>query len=316
MGSARFSPTDWDSFTAAKTAGRSTAGVFCAKHIDPSLDPSGVTLRESRDSAANPDSTAIIIGLDVTGSMGILADSMARTGLATLFTEIYNRRPVPDPHILFAGIGDIRCDTAPLQVSQFEADIRLAEQLVKLWLEHGGGGNDSESYDAVWWFAAAKTAIDCWEKRGKKGYLFTVGDESTPYGIQAVDMLRHGWIQDAGDVPSLFTPQALLQAASARYHVFHVVVEEGNYARAKGAEAVAADWRKLLGQNVLSLDDHTKLAEVVVSAIQVVEGFDSGAVSASWSGSTAATVYRAVSSIKEVSKAPRATPSTASVVPF
>ena len=77
--------------------------------------------------------------------------------------EILARKPVSDPHILCMGIGDVLCDQAPLQVTQFEADIRIAEQLEKLWLEKGGGGNSCESYNLPWYFAAMHTAIDCFE---------------------------------------------------------------------------------------------------------------------------------------------------------
>ena len=71
---------------------------------------------------------------DVTGSMGMIADALARKGLGTMVEEILARKPVSDPHIMCMGIGDVLYDRAPLQVTQFEADIRIAEQLEKLWL--------------------------------------------------------------------------------------------------------------------------------------------------------------------------------------
>ncbi|HAO33838.1 MAG TPA: hypothetical protein DCQ84_12920, partial [Candidatus Competibacteraceae bacterium] len=68
--------------------------------------------------------------------------------------------------------------------------IRIARQLRRLWLEKGGGGNACESYTLPWYFAATHTAIDCFEKRGKKGYLFTVGDEEPPLELPGAAIAR------------------------------------------------------------------------------------------------------------------------------
>ena len=291
MGTARWNPADWSAY-AASTAGRATDAVFAARGIDQDLNPFGVALRESRDSDLNPASTAIIVGLDVTGSMGMIADALARQGLGTMVEEILARKPVSDPHILCMGIGDVLCDQAPLQVTQFEADIRIARQLERLWLEKGGGGNSCESYTLPWYFAALHTAIDCFEKRGKKGYLFTVGDEEPPLDLPGTAITRF-----LGDPPQRdFKSRELLTLVSRMYHVFHVIVEEGSHAR-HDPRGVRDRWTDLLGQRVIALSDHTKLAEVIVSAIEVNEGRDRNQVVKSWSQQTALVVQRAVGAL-------------------
>jgi len=292
MGTARWDATDWSAY-AASTTHKTTDAVFTARTIDPDLNPLGVALRESRDSELNPASTAIIVGLDVTGSMGMIADTLARQGLGTMVEEILARQPVTDPHILIAGIGDVLYDQAPLQVTQFEADIRIARQLEKLWLEKGGGGNACESYTLPWYFAALHTALDCFEKRGKKGYLFTVGDEEPPADLPAEAIARF-----LGDTVSRdFDSGELLTLVSRQYHVFHVIVEEGSHAR-HDPHGVRRRWTDLLGQRVIGLSDHHKLAEVIVSAIEVNEGRDRDRVVKSWSGKTAAVVRRAVGALQ------------------
>ena len=140
-------------------------------------------MRESRDSKDNPKSTPVIVALDVTGSMGMLADVIAREGLGVLFNAILDLKPISDPHVMFMGVGDANCDSAPLQVSQFEADNRIVEQLTQLFIEHGGGGNNFESYNLPWYFGARHTEHDSLIKRGKRGYLFTVGDEEAPEAL-------------------------------------------------------------------------------------------------------------------------------------
>jgi hypothetical protein len=266
--------------------------------MDASLDPKGVRVRESRDSSHNPNSTAMIVGLDVTGSMGIIADTIAKDGLKTLFTEIYDRQPIVDPHIMFMGIGDVEAgDLAPLQVSQFEADIRLAEQLEKLYLEHGGGGNSYESYALAWYFAARHTSCDCFEKRNTKGYLFTVGDEQiTPYlRLGDLEKVLGYRPQASGDRLEI---DALLTEVSRSWEVFHVIVAEGNHAR-HHAKEVRDSWEAKLGQRAIWLTDYTKLAEVIVSTIQVVEGARVDDVVASWDGSTALAVRNAVTGLSQ-----------------
>lgn len=290
MGGARWDEDDWKRASSA-TAGKRTEDIFTSSGMHPKLNPYGV-VRESRDSLVNPDSNAIIIGLDVTGSMGMIADSMAREGLGTLVEEILKRKPVSDPHILACGIGDSYHDDAPLQITQFEADIRIADQLKMIWLEKGGGGNNHEGYHLPWYFAAQHTQIDCFEKRGKKGYLFTVGDEEPPEQLLA----RHARAIFGDSLQRDLSVHELLTMVSRTYHVFHVVVEEGNYARSY-LPKVMKKWTALLGQRVLRLKDYRRLAEVVVSAMEVNEGRDRETVTKSWSGDTSVVVAHALGSL-------------------
>lgn len=288
MGSGRWDPGTWSTYSKS-TVGKTTDKIYTSRTIDKDLDPKGIAMRESRDSVDNPNSTPIIVGLDVTGSMGMIADTLAREGLGVLFTEILDRKPVTDPHIMFMAIGDANCDQFPLQVSQFEADARIIEQLTKMYLEHGGGGNMFESYNLPWYFAAQHTSIDSFEKRKKKGYLFTVGDEQAPGPLTIAQIKEFIGDDITQDLPS----KDILRMAQKMYHVFHVIVEEGSHARTYPKQ-VLDSWTEILGQHVLKLSDHMKLSEVIVSAIQVVEGADKAAVVDSWSGSTSVVVKNAL----------------------
>lgn len=264
-------------------------------HLNPTgvksaLNPTGTRTRESRDSADNPNSTPIIVGLDVTGSMGRVINYLAGTAMGTLFEEILTRKPVPDPHLMFMGIGDAEAgDQVPLQVSQFEADNRIVKQLTDLYLEGGGGGNEHESYNLPWYYAATHTSTDAFEKRQRKGYLFTVGDESVPGPLRRQDIKRV-----VGDeVERDFSNEELLTMAGRMYHVFHVMVGEGDFA-GRNERKVREAWSRVLGQHALWLPDHRKLSELIVSAIQVNEGADADAVSRSWGGDTSLVVANAV----------------------
>ena len=290
MGSGRFDSTAYATFSNS-TVGRSTEQVYKSRGMVDSLNPMGVKLRESRDSTDNPKSTPLIVALDVTGSMGMLADTIARQGLGVLFNSILTKKPITDPHLMFMAVGDANCDSAPLQVSQFEADNRIVEQLTQIYLEHGGGGNNYESYNLPWYFASFHTVHDSMEKRGKRGYLFTVGDEEAPHE------LTHDQIQRVcgDDLKNDLSSEQMLQLAQDAYDVYHIIIEEGDYARHQGQKVVDS-WRNMLGQKVILLSDHTKLAETIVSAIEVAEGIDAKASADHWTDASDI-VHRAVKSL-------------------
>ena len=124
-----------------------------------------------------------------------------------------------------------------------------------------------------WYFAARHTQSDCFEKRNRKGYLFTVGDEEPPRELLAA----HASAICGDSLQRDLSVQELLTLVSRMYPVFHFVVEEGSHAR-HHLPAVLGKWRELLGQRVLRLKDYRRLAEVVVSAIEVNEGRDPDAV--------------------------------------
>lgn len=297
MGSGRFDARAYASYSATTNSAKPTMDeLFTARGLDPYLDPTKFGMRESRDSAANPKSTPVIVGLDVTGSMGRLADIIARQGLGVLVQGIYDRKPISDPHIMIAGIGDVECDRAPIQVSQFEAEVQpITTQIEKLFLEHGGGGNSYESYSLLHLFAATRTVSDSWEKRKKKGYLFTVGDEEPTHILRVADAARFLGANGSAHEPAAeaYTASQLLELASRTYEVFHIMVEQGSHFH-KYPDKTRSAWVELMGQRAIPLADHTKLAEVILGTIQMNEGTAIEKVVESWSGETADVVHRAL----------------------
>jgi hypothetical protein len=246
--------------------------VFESKRVPDALNPAKIVLRESCDSADNPASTPIILALDVTGSMGRYAAEIAKDHLPTIMTRILEERPVTDPHLMFMGVDDVTCSPGEaLQVSQFEADIRILEQLRDIFLVGHGGGNGSESYDLPWYFAANKTKIDSFDKRGEKGYLFTFGDELAPTRAVTRSDLERTF--GTGEFPGKITPEAALQLAQEKYHVFHVIIEQGDFASGD-LEGVRRSWKRLLGKNVLCVRDTKYLADVILATMHIVAGAD------------------------------------------
>jgi hypothetical protein len=261
------------SYRAAKGASAFAYSDSGARTVHDDLDPLGVAIRESRDSADHPNTLAVAVLFDVTGSMGGVPRTL-QTKLPDLLGLLLRKGYATDPQILFGAIGDATCDRAPLQVGQFESDNRMDEHLGKILLEGGGGGQKSESYELAMYFMARHTAIDCFEKRGRRGYLFIIGDE-LPYpkvkrrevGKVVGDKLRQ-------DIPT----RDLVAELTRIYDVYYILPAGTSYA---GDDQVLAAWRELLGQNVLELDDLDAVCEIIAltvglgeDAIGLQEGLD------------------------------------------
>jgi hypothetical protein len=196
--------------------------------------------------------------------MGVTADIMIREGLGKVFRELYDRKPVPDPHILCAATGDAYTDQAPLQVTQFEADgVVLSKQLENIWIEKNGGGNAGESYPLVWAFVAGKVHSDSFAKRGRKGYIFTVGDEAPHPEITADQFKRVFGIEDAKTTSS----KQVLEVVRKTWNVFHLIVQPAY------PEAITK-WKELLGERAIELQSIDAIPQTIVACIEVCEGQD------------------------------------------
>lgn len=298
MGGGSWTSGDWDSFKSSATVDKKTGRaksreeIFDRHNINPNFDPLKITVRESCDSSDHPESTPVIVALDVTGSMGAIPEALVKDGLGTMAKEVIERQPVKDPQLMFMAVGDAYCDEAPLQATQFESDIRIAEQLKELWLEGGGGGNRDESYHLPWYFAARKTQIDAFEKRGQKGYLFTMGDE----GVPPVLSKEHVKAVFGDDLEADIKTEDLLRMVEERYEVFHLIIQQGSNYR-YDPDYVKGCWKGLLGERAIPVSDYNKVPEIIVSTLQVMAGKPKHEVEASWDGSTALVVRNAISGL-------------------
>ena len=240
---------------------------FKSKAVVREMKSVDVEFRESRDSDEHPASVAIIVALDVTGSMGAVPDHLVKHGLPTMMDAIINRG-LADPQVLFMGIGDHIWDKAPLQVGQFESSDELLDKwLTSTWLEGNGGGNDGESYMLAWYFAARHTQIDCMDKREKKGFLFTIGDEPVLSSIEGSYLER---IMGKGQYGEEIQSKDLLDEARKLYEVHHIHISETPSGARKN---VQEGWRQLMGEDNLTVvqsSDHVSSA--IASIVSGVEG--------------------------------------------
>ena len=194
--------------------------AFVAHEIDKAMNPKNV-LRECVDCKEHPNTKPIILALDVTGSMGSTAIEVQKK-LNPIMKEIYKK--ITDAEIMVMAIGDLAYDDSPIQISQFESDIRIAENLDKIYFENGGGGNDYESYTAAWYMGIKHCKLDCWA-RGKKGLIITMGDEPiNPYLPKSqLEYVTGDILQDKIETSKLY------EEAAEKYEIYHICVQSGSY---------------------------------------------------------------------------------------
>lgn len=296
MGFTRYDSGTYKSYATSTATMKHTD--YKARDLKADFDPKQIKIRESVKSDINPLPTPVLVGLDVTGSMGMVVEAM-RKGLGTLFEQIIDRHPVSDPHVLAMAIGDMDCDRAPCQATQFEADpVTIGKQIEDLYLERGGGGNDHESYLGPLYFASMRTKCDAF-KEGRKGFLFTVGDECPQMLLTKQHIERFFGDQPKSDL----TAEQVIAMVERDWNYFHVMVEEGSFMHSH-PDRVRKEWTNLIGQRALPLSDHNKLAEVVISAIEVVIGRDKDAIIKSWGGGTDLVVAKAIGGLPSTGTAP------------
>ena len=238
-----------------------TQEVYKARALDKELNPKNV-IRECCDTEEHPRTLPVILALDVTGSMGMAATEVAKK-LGVIMGDLYDDKDVPDVEFCVMAIGDLYCDWAPIQISQFESDIRIAEQLDKVWFEGGGGGNKWESYTAAWYMGVNHCKLDCW-KRGKRGIIITLGDEQLNPYLQAPMLAKYVGDENQEDIET----GSLYEEASEKYEIHHISVNDrhSSYFRNNRENRVDNSWKGLLGQNyhVCTIDElAATIAEIV-----------------------------------------------------
>jgi hypothetical protein len=265
MGSGIWSTDVYDAASRYRAATGGSAFAYSdsgARNVHPKLDPRGVIARESRDSDEHRESLAIAVLFDVTGSMGHVP-RVLQTKLPQLLGLLLRKGYATDPQIMFGAIGDATCDCIPLQIGQFESDNRMDDDLGRIVLEGGGGGQMTESYELAMYFMARHTAIDCYAKRGRRGYLFIIGDEMAYPKVKAREVRKI-----IGDETEDIPLRQIVSEVQRSYDTYYLLPAGTAYA---GDGRVLGFWRKLLGQNAIELDDLDAVCETIALTIGLGE---------------------------------------------
>lgn len=218
------------------------------------LDPKS-RVRECCNTDEHPNTMPVILALDVTGSMGSACDECAAS-VANLMKDLYEQ--FEDVEVCVMGVGDLECDDSPLQVSQFESDVRVAKQMQEIYLEKGGGSNRYESYTAPWYFGLYHTRLDCFDKQGRKGVIITMGDEPLNPALNKRDV-EHFLGVGLEEQVELKTNK-LYKEASKKFDIYHISVEDDrtnyNKDRSSYEDEVDKSFKDVIG------DDHYLVSSV------------------------------------------------------
>ena len=249
MGSGSWTTASYSAYASSSgklysaTTGRVTGQVFHQSYIDPSLDPKHFMIRECVDSDEHPNTVPIILGLDVTGSMGSACKETAEA-LNVIMTNLYKK--YKDIEFCVMGIGDLAYDDAPIQMSQFESDVRIAEAVDKIYMEHGGGGNSYESYTAAWYMALKRTKLDRIEKQGRKGIIITMGDEPLNPYLPVQELNEAANCTEQADIET----KPLFEEASKKFDIYHIAVKDHATAYDHYENLIKKSFGEILGDNL------------------------------------------------------------------
>lgn len=264
-----------DDFT---TMSVSAQDVYKAIKLNKLLDPFKA-MRECRDNDEHPNTMPVILALDVTGSMGGASVAVAKQ-LGQIMEDVFSNKDVPDVEFCVMAIGDLAYDMEPIQMGQFESDIRIAEQLDAIYFEGHGGGNKYESYTAAWYMGLNHCDLDCW-KRGQKGIIITLGDE-LPNPHLPIRGNGKGLINATGDsLQGNIETKDLLPEVREKFNVYHISVNDSqcSYEYNNRNGDVDKEWKGLLGEDCYFVCGLNNLGKTISDII--VRNFNGSAANSS-----------------------------------
>lgn len=292
MGCGSYRADDWRRLRVERGLDSMTSfqRIYHSERALNDFDSRGVRTRYALDSEEHRNSTPIIIAFDNTASMGYLAEQLAKSVINDTITGLLELKPISDPQILCAAVGDAKCDKYPLQVTEFESDIRIVEQLLKLYIEGGGGGNGAESYNLVWYFASKCTVTDSFNKRQKAGYIFTIGNDNCHSGLEKNEI--NGLFAHKSKYG--ISNEELIRDLEGKFKVFHI-----NLADSSSQTAIKQEWNRILPGRLAEIkpNDLSKLPDLIVSIIRICEGESLNSVLRSLTQTTAETLAETLTSI-------------------
>ena len=166
------------------------------------------------------------------------------------------------PGVSFCAVGDYNSDEAPLQVSEFGQGKEIDQLISKIYLEGGGGGGYTESYETAAYFYTEYVETPLSEMP----FFFITGDEAFYEKIPAETVRKMTGRDPDYDVNSQEAWKNLMK----RYNVFLI---KKPYHNEKNELIIKKQWYSTIGkERVLEIETPKACIDVILGAIAITSG--------------------------------------------
>jgi hypothetical protein len=180
--------------------------------------------------------------------------------LPMFYGQLMINQYVQDPALSFCAIGDATCDSTPLQVTEFGQGHSLDQLLNKVYLEGGGGGNITESYELAAYFYLKHSDVS----QAALPYMFITGDEAF-YDKVSKDHIKEvigSHVQKDADSKKMF------DELKKKYNLFLL---HKPYSESHANSKIITKWQNTLGkEHILELVTPKACIDVMLGAISIV----------------------------------------------
>lgn len=222
--------------------------------------PTNDMLPSSKGAIACAHENPIVIAFDVTGSMGDAA-RVVYDKLPMFWGELVNKNYLPDPSVSFFAVGDTHSDSYPLQLCEFGEGIVLDKYIKKIYLEGGGGGQCSESYEMCAYYYAHCCSIP----NAKIPFFFFIGDEDYYKKLPASDIKKYC---DKTYREREVSAASVFDALKSKWK--NVFLLHKKYGMGQDAEIVG-NWKRAIGnERVYNMDDPKAVVDMMLGIIALI----------------------------------------------
>lgn len=315
MGGGSYSSVDYraakksldDSGAAFRTSARaSSTGDYTPSEI---LDPTKMknSVRESCFAPGCDSLTPIVVGLDCTGSMGVVP-GVVQKQLPDLIDTIVEQGVTEHPNLMFIGFDDEHSvKNACFQMSQFEiSSDKVLESLNELIIPMQGGANRSESYHLFFYALANHTKLESFDEYGEKAFAFLICDESPFFNMNYKKEGTRINIAESvfGDIiQSEVSMLDSIKKTAERYEIFIIRPKHTSNGSDK---SITKEWQDIMTeagvspQHVLEVDDEHSIISTITLCISNLSGLDTDAIVDVLKARGASGVDAAASAVKDL----------------